>query len=55
MHKAIEYFNEMIKLDGQGVFLDWKKTARHMALIVAESLDAQAKLPVEPSPPPPED
>lgn len=51
MHKAVQYFNEMANLEGQGVPINWQGVARQMAVIVAnESQQADKPAPL-PEPP----
>jgi hypothetical protein len=51
MHKAVQYFNEMANLEGQGVPINWQGVARQMAVIVANEspqIDKPAPLPEPP-------
>jgi hypothetical protein len=51
VHKAVEYFNQMANLEGQGVPLNWQQIARQMAVICAQMTPPQSPI-LEPAPTP---
>jgi len=52
MHKAVEYFNQVVQLSGQGFPADWQQVARQMAVICAQQQPETQPSP-EPLPEPP--
>ncbi len=49
MHKAVEYFNQVVQLSGQGYPADWQQVARQMAVICTQQ---QPQPEPEPAPTP---